>query len=53
MIIFRTKDQAVEYIFLHYHDHKECKKAIACIDTDEIAKIDGIIFVVDKFNLLS
>ena len=50
---FSTKDQAVEYIFLHYSSHKDCKKAIASIDIKGMAKIDGIIIIVDEFNILA
>ena len=51
--IFSTKDQAVEYVFLHYSNHKDCKKAIVSIDIKGIAKIDGIIIIVDEFDILS
>ena len=50
---FSTKDQAVEYIFLHYHGNAKCKKAISDIDIKGIAKIDGIIIIVDEFNILA
>ena len=50
---FSTKDQAVEYIFLHYSSHKGCKKAIASIDIKGIAKIDSVIIIVDEFNILA
>ena len=50
--IFSTKDQAVDYIFLHYSGLKDCKKAIASIDIKGLAKIDDIIILVDEFNIL-
>ena len=53
MKIFRTKDTAVEYIFFHYRDNASCKKAISDIDIKGIAKIDGIIIIVDEFDILA